>query len=204
MGTTALKTVMQDTYAWASAYPIFWIQHFYGIAFANLYGARIEGESDFRRHLLSYPYLPEVMLARVKDHPRSLPEDTLGISEMLREIPNSQFVPRGASLPALLRECSAVAGANSTVMYEARLLHRKPVYAYARSWFTNHEELFTPLRLDERNELPRFDRVEDSRLMQNERLDAYADWFLAQLLARQIRRGAETRPTALRGCHALC
>jgi len=66
------------------------------------------------------------------------------------------------------------------------------VHAYARSWFSNHEELFVPLRLDGKRELPRFDRVEDCRLLRSERVDAYADWFLTQLLARQIRRGTET------------
>jgi len=83
------------------------------------------------------------------------------------------------------------------VLYEARLVFQKPTYVYARSWFTNHEELFVPLSLYYERQLKRFEHVEDNSLMRTERLDDYTDWFLAQLMARQINRDVAEQNPAL-------
>jgi hypothetical protein len=95
-----------------------------------------------------------------------------------------------------------VAGANSSVLYEARLMHHKPAYAYSRSWFSNHPELFIPL-VPSRDSapvlpLPRLDWLECPSRVRTEALDDYTDWFLAQLLARQIDRRQFTAPALLR------
>ena len=83
-----------------------------------------------------------------------------GIAALCNEMPNTVRVPRDADLTALLRECNAVAGVNSSVLYEARLMHRKPAYAYGRSWFTNHEDLFVPLSAGVCTSLPRQEWIE--------------------------------------------
>ena len=67
-------------------------------------------------------------------------------------------------------------------------MHHKPVYAYARSWFTHHDELFLPVQRKMVRPLPRLEWLEKPETMHNEWLDEYSDWFLAQLLARQISR----------------
>ncbi len=131
--------------------------------------------------------LPTTFQLVIKPHPRSKSHDNIGVAELVQDLPNTVIVPTNTDLKTLLLECSGVAGANSTVLYEARLMFHKPAYAYARSWFTNHFELFMPVhgRHPPRG-LNRFDFVEDNRLMRTERLDEYTDWFLAQLLGRQI------------------
>lgn len=131
--------------------------------------------------------LPKNIQFVVKEHPRAKALDEAGTKVLIEKLPNTVLLPKEVSLKTLLRECSAVAGANSTVLYEARLMFHKPVYAYARGWFTNHYELFTPVhRAFEPRPLNLFDSVVDNRLLHTERLDDYTDWFLAQLLARQI------------------
>jgi hypothetical protein len=131
--------------------------------------------------------LPTVFQLVLKPHPRSQGHDNRGVAELLEELPNTVLVPAHAHLKTLLRHCHAVAGANSTVLYEGRLMFHKPAYAYARSWFTNHTELFLPVPARRAPALlNRIDWVEDNRAMRTERLNDYADWFLAQLLARQI------------------
>lgn len=136
--------------------------------------------NHFRRSLP-----PEYQLV-VKVHPRSKDSDMKDVEKWARDAGNVVLVPRPAHLQSLLLECAAVAGANSTVLYEARLIFRKPVYAYARSWFTGHTELFTPVHLNHKPRmLNRFDLVEDNRKLRSERLDDYVDWFLTQLLDRQ-------------------
>jgi hypothetical protein len=130
--------------------------------------------------------LPSSIQLVLKDHPYSTARDTEGIDKLLPQLRNTIRVPREADLTVLLRECNAVAGANSSVLYEARLMHHKPVYAYGRSWFTNHDELFLPLRCGRVSPLPRQDWIEDPQRIRTKRLDDYSDWFLAQLLGRQL------------------
>ncbi len=150
----------------------------------------VELISNFRMRL------PKNYQLVIKEHPRGAARDVKGLAELVIELPNTMLSYQGAPLGSLLRECNAVAGANSTVLYEARLIHNKPVYAYARSWFTNHEELFAPLKLGRTDPLPRFDRVEDPESMRDEVLQDYVDWFLGQLLARQISRETAANPAA--------
>ena len=108
-------------------------------------------------------------------------------------------LPKEADLTALLRECSAVAGANSTVLSEGRLMYGKPAFVYGRSWFTNHSELFFPLRAEPWETLPRLEWLENPSGMRCEHLDDYADWFLAQLLGRQLEtKVAEADPERLK------
>ena len=137
--------------------------------------------------------LPGEIQLVIKEHPRSRSRDVAGVYELVRDLPNTVLVPPRMHLKSLLKECSAVAGANSSVLYEARLMFHKPTYAFARSWFTGHNELFMPLRIGYPRPVPRLDWVEDNSRMRTERLDAYTDWFLAQLLARQIDHGTAER-----------
>jgi hypothetical protein len=143
--------------------------------------------------------LPRQFQLVLKEHPKGRDAVASGVAALATRLPNTILVPRQASLPTLLHEANAVAGANSTVLYEARLIHYKPTYAYARSWFTHHEELFLPIRHQTTRPLPRSDWLEHPASMRTERLDDYTDWFLAQLLARQItRQCAASDPEAFR------
>lgn len=137
---------------------------------------------DFRRRL------PDEFQLVLKEHPLSAATDLVGVEEVLRECPNTIVAPRGSSLSAILRECRAVAGANSSVLYEARLMHHVPVFAYGRSWFTNHPELFQPLAVGTESGLPHEDWLENPGALRTEYLEGYTNWFLAQLLTRQIDR----------------
>ncbi len=141
---------------------------------------------------------PEVQLV-VKEHPRAEETELTGMDQFVATLPNSFLTPRDTDLHTLLHACNAVAGANSSVLYEARLMHHKPVYAYARSWFTHHEELFLPVQRKMVRPLPRLDWLERPENMRSAWLDEYTDWFLAQLLARQIsREEAITDPKRLK------
>jgi len=141
---------------------------------------------------------PEIQLV-LKDHPVAKEKDMVGLDELIPQLPNTLRFPKQVDLAALLRGCAAVAGANSSVLSEARLMFGKPVYAYGRSWFTNHQELIFPLRWDARGSLPRLDWLEDPSRMRTEYLDDYADWFLAQLLGRQMEsKTAESDPVKLK------
>ncbi|MCW0220562.1 MAG: hypothetical protein OJI67_19705, partial [Prosthecobacter sp.] len=143
--------------------------------------------------------LPENFQLVIKEHPRAAAADVYGLNALASELKNTILVSRRTDLASLLRNCHAVGGANSTVLYEARLMYNKPVYAYARSWFTNHEELFLPVRRQMVRPLPRLDWLEQPSSMHSERLNDYSDWFLTQLLARQInRKSAITEPHIFR------
>jgi ADP-heptose:LPS heptosyltransferase len=130
--------------------------------------------------------LPEEYQLVIKEHPLSKPADSNGIAELLPKLPRTVLVPRNTDLKTLLSQCSAVAGANSTVLFEARLLFHKPAYVYARSWFSNHAGLFMPVSVRGPRVLNRLDWLNENKLLRTEYLDDYTDWFLAQLLARQI------------------
>ena len=143
--------------------------------------------------------LPAGIQLVVKDHPVAREKDMAGLDALLPQLQNTLRVPKQTDLATLLRECVAAAGANSSVLSEARLMFKKPVYAYGRSWFTNHGELFFRLRVDAGEALPRTDWLEDPARMRSEYLEDYADWFLAQLLGRQLEsRTAEADPEKLK------
>jgi hypothetical protein len=131
--------------------------------------------------------LPSEFQLVIKPHPRGKESDLLKVREWVKNTPNTILLPKSVDLKTLMAKCSAVAGANSTVLYEARLMFHKPVYVYGHSWFSNHTELFVPIRLQQDpRRLNRFDFVDDNRLLRSERLNDYMDWFLAQLLSRQV------------------
>lgn len=133
--------------------------------------------------------LPDDFQLVIKPHPRSHPGDVAGLDQLAAELKNVIILPSGVDLKSLLMRCSGVAGANSTVLAEARLMFHKPVYAYARSWFTNHADLIYPvISAFAPRPLMRIEELYDNSLVRSEWLDGYADWFLAQLLVRQITR----------------
>jgi hypothetical protein len=145
---------------------------------------------------------PEIQLV-VKEHPRGEETELSGMDQFVASLPNSFLTPRDTDLHTLLHACNAVAGANSSVLYEARLMHRKPVYAYARSWFTHHDELFMPLQRKMIRSLPRLDWLESPEKMHTAWLNDYTDWFLAQLMTRQISREEATTDPQLLKQHVL-
>lgn len=141
---------------------------------------------------------PEVQLV-IKDHPVAREKDAVGLDELIPQLPNTVRLPKQVDLATLIRESRAVAGANSSVLTEARLMFGKPTYAYGRSWFTNHSELILPMRMDAKGAPPRWDWVENPKAMRTEYLDDYADWYLAQLLGRQLdSKIAEADPVRLK------
>ena len=128
--------------------------------------------------------LPESFQIVMKPHP--IARGNLELEVLTRDLKNVTLLPPDVDLKTLLSECQGVAGANSTVLAEARLMFHKPTYIYARSWHTNHEELFLPIRASHIREVPRIEYLENNSLMRNERLDDYTDWYLANLLSRQV------------------
>lgn len=90
----------------------------------------------------------------------------------------------GGDLAALIAGSRGVVGINSTVLYESRLMHNKPTWAYGQSWFTGHPEIIIPA---ERGELlPQVSLLDTGLDLKDERLTSYAAWFAYQLHARQI------------------
>jgi hypothetical protein len=138
---------------------------------------------------------PEIQLV-VKPHPRSKLKDQP--RKPLSEQHNTIILDQGCDLRTLISLASGVAAANSTVLLEARLMFHKPVYSYARSWFTNHTELCYPIALAQ-SEYPlrQLDVLENNSLLCDEWLSEYTDWFLSQLLARQLRHSDATSYEAL-------
>jgi hypothetical protein len=152
----------------------------------NLWDLRVKDWTGLLEHFRGC--LPRDFQLVLKEHPRSKPHDNTGVAELVAKLPNTVIIPRDTDIKTLLAKCSAVAGANSTVLYEGRLLFHKPAYVYARGWFTHHSELFTPVPLRDPRPLNRFDWVDDNERLRTDRLNDYTDWFLAQFLARQIQR----------------
>lgn len=140
--------------------------------------------------------LPSEFQLVLKQHPMGKEKDLVGLGELIKELPNTVMVPKEAHLASLLHACRGVAGVNSSVLYEARLMHQKPTWVYGRSWFTNHTELFVPVLIQEQRPLPCLDWLEDPKRARTTWLDDYCDWFLDQLLGRQFdHKLAEREPT---------
>jgi hypothetical protein len=176
---------------------VFWPLQLVGDG-VNAWDLGVSEWSDLIRHFRKC--LPEQFDLVVKPHPRSSPQDTACLAQVFQDLPNTHVVPRSAHLKTLIAQSSGVADANSSVLYEARLMFNKPVYAYARGWFTNHSELFVPLHFRHPpRSLPRLDFITDGTIAASERLSEYSDWFLCQLLARQFprERAASDRETFL-------
>jgi hypothetical protein len=129
--------------------------------------------------------LPEEILLVIKQHPRG--GQMKDIEAYAKKTKNVVYLTKRADLNNLMNGALAVAGVNSTVLTEARLMFNKPVYAYAESWFTNHTELIYPLKLNQKSrDLPYVEMLEDSSLLtSDELLQDYRDWYLYQLLIRQ-------------------
>lgn len=150
--------------------------------------------SDWTPYLSHFrALLPAEYQLVLKPHPRALEYDA-NMLQFCSMGENTLMIPKNTNLKALLKECNGVAGVNSTVLYEARLMFHKPAYVYGNSWFTNHDELFMSLQIGNPIQaLPGLSWLDDARLMNTERLNDYADWFLYQLLARQIPRHVTRR-----------
>jgi hypothetical protein len=121
---------------------------------------------------------PEVQMV-VRGHPRGADGNKVAAMAGMK---NTIECPAGVSLQALLSRAAGVIGCNSTVLLEARLMYRVPVWAFSQGWHTGHPDLVMPVRLDMKH-LPRVDWLQDG--VRDDRGDDYADWFLSQLLARQ-------------------
>ncbi len=139
--------------------------------------------------------LPAEFQLVLKQHPAGKEKDMVGLEALLQELPNTVMLPKQAHLATLLRACRGIAGVNSSVLYEARLMHRKPAWVYGRSWFTNHTELFVPMLIHDHRPLPCLGWLEEPKDMHTAWLDDYCDWFLAQLHTRQFdHKRAEHQP----------
>lgn len=161
----------------------------------NIYGHNIKDVSDWIKIIIHFrKCLPEDIQLVIKIHPRSGKKEDYKneLEEKLKDLKNCIILNKQTDLRTLLYNCSGAAGMNSTVLYEARLIYKKPVYVYSKSWFTNHEELFTPVydSLEPRplnNSVFFEDPIENSG-MNTQRLNDYSDWFLYQLLIRQYNK----------------
>jgi hypothetical protein len=76
----------------------------------------------------------------------------------------------------------------------------KPTFAYGRSWYTFHDELVIPMHhLTTGQPLPRANLLEHPQLLEHGWYKDYADWFLYQLLIRQVSHSdAASNPYALK------
>ena len=141
--------------------------------------------------------LPKEYQLVIKPHPRANRNDEP--NSMIADLPNVQVLRERCDLRSLIEQSSATAGANSTVLMEARLMFHKPAYVYARGWFTNHSCLFTPVSLRyPARELNHFDQVAKNSCLHTEYLQDYTDWFLYQLLVRQMDHHSAKNWAALR------
>ncbi len=146
--------------------------------------------SDWAPYLMHFRQcLPNDFQLVVKPHPRSGVEYNKTLGHAIGAMGNTILLPKSPAvhLKTLLSEASGVAGMNSTVLLEARLMFHLPVWAYGRSWYDNHTDLVPPVAFQfEPRPLPRLDWLESPEAIRSEYLNDYADWFLSQLLARQL------------------
>ena len=150
----------------------------------NRWDLAIESWNDLIIHFRKC--LPSEYRLILKHHPRSKSEDHVGVEVVARQLPKTYVIDAGVDLRTLIEGCSAVAGVNSSVLTEARLMFLKPAFAYGRSWFTGHSDLIMPIshRFPER--VPgRWGWLENPTMLRDERLMDYANWYLYQLLVRQ-------------------
>lgn len=138
--------------------------------------------------------LPDHIKLVVKEHPQS--NDGKRLAAITRKLPNTGLLRKQKKVPigALLPTTAGVISANSTVLYEARLIHDKPVWAYSRSWFDGVPNLFPKLTLDN-DTLPHAAWLDDPASMA-EHADE-RDRFLNLLVSRQFDRNkAKSDPDA--------
>ena len=100
--------------------------------------------------------------------------------DLAQRLPNTIITHLG-DLNSLIAASYGVAGMNSTVLLEARILHGKNVWAYAPSWYTGHEDL-----------IHRLHGTGQDRLVYTTRPQLhYRKWLLEEFLQRQIIRDPE-------------
>jgi len=130
--------------------------------------------------------IPEDFCIVIKPHPRDRSKAAT-LAEIFANTKRVLFTSN-KDLTTLIYHSNAVAGANSTVLTEARLLYNKPVYAYAKSWYTGHDELVYPVRreLPAANAIPNINELEAGVITPCTYIQEYALWYLYQLLARQF------------------
>lgn len=137
--------------------------------------------------------LPEKYQLVLREHPRAEDSDRNGIQNLLTHIPNTILVKPQACLKTMIRSSSAVAGVNSHVLLEARLMFNKPTYVYGRGYHTGHPDLFYNVRLINKPRLIQDEEsVDRGEILESEYLEEYRDWFLSQLLVRQIKKSKAT------------
>lgn len=150
----------------------------------NTFGLAAPRWSIFVEHFRNC--LPPEINLLLKNHPIDKESKKPRLQRMVRKLSNVDFVPPHCSLQALIANSVGVAGMNSSVLFESRLIYQKPTWCYADSWFSNHWEVF--YKADHRfrgRELQNCQALQDSNLVKTGRDEDYTLWFLAQLLARQ-------------------
>lgn len=149
----------------------------------NTYGLAVKRWTGFVEHFRQC--LPPEINLLLKHHPVDR-EKKPRLEKIAARMKNVDFVPLGCALQPLIQNSVGVAGMNSTVLVESRLVYQKPTWCYADSWYTNHWEVL--FRVDHRfkaRELQNSQTLQDSTLIQTGRDEEYALWFMAQLIARQ-------------------
>jgi len=128
--------------------------------------------------------LPPGIQLVVKAHPKggAIPD----VIRACQDMPNTIVIRRNMNLQEFLKRCCGCAGMNSTVLMEARLMYFKPTWAYGDSWFTGHADLISPLSLEQHVPNKVWSLLDDPAPLKKGRSKEYTDWFLAQLLARQV------------------
>lgn len=134
--------------------------------------------------------LPEEVQLVIKPHPRG--RQSKLEAKAMRKHANAIVLPAKQDLHTLLSNCSGCAGANSTVLTEARLIYNKPVWAYAPSWYTNHVDLIYPITRKAKS-LDHIEYLDDNSLLDVEELQDYRDWYTYQLLIRQYEQRAAVK-----------
>lgn len=142
----------------------------------NAYGLKLGKWSILIKHFRQC--LPDNIQLVIKTHPRSRHEEHSYLYELPKILKNTTVVKK-VDLKSLLTHCVGVTGANSTVLYEGRLIYNKPTYAYAKSWFSNHEELFYFM---DHTKNPKPIKIFNSKAINKD----YLYWFLYQIIIRQI------------------
>lgn len=153
----------------------------------NRYGLNLKSWLPMIEH--TRKILPEDITIVVKPHPRS--RDVISVDGLK----NVMLVGKNESTCSLISNSRGVIGANSTVLLESRLMFKKPTWAYAKGWHTNHPCLFMPIDFNAET-MPRIDWIDDNKKIDTEYLNDYTDWFLSQLLQRQfINEEARLKPS---------
>lgn len=99
----------------------------------------------------------------------------------------------------LIHHAQAVAGMNSTALYEASLFHNKPTFAYAASWYENHDTLITRVdRARVYRHLPNHERIGGVQYDDA----AYRDWFVGRIAHGQV-HGNHLRRLSVDGRYQL-